>query len=276
MENTLGNRKRILSEVISLEAWQQPGGNPSQVNLHADVVFKEGRIGGEEASKIRFRLSVRRAELIVIIPENEPLVAIPSSVARDSIAIEGTKTSRVHRTSGMSSSAKLSSKLSTLGVRAELDGNINASMNSDAEEVFEKKQLLRPISVEQSLTVDGHYRWEMFSEVNSVLRGRPWKVIEEPRLTLVDKRVDQRKGIPPVVNIRVRCLREDIVISDISIKDEGKWSMIKSGSFFKNKLIAAQAYIRSMLVSEGLNSGDLSDPFCSIDLAYIAVDRTCV
>lgn len=41
-----------------------------------------------------------------------------------------------------------------------------------------------------------------------------------------------------------------------------------------NKYIAAEAYIRTMLASEGLESGDISDPFCSVNLAYVTVDQS--
>ncbi|QDG93488.1 hypothetical protein NIBR502774_00005 [Rhizobium sp. NIBRBAC000502774] len=97
LERNLHNRKRILSEVVSLEAWQQPTDVASQLSLHADVVFKEGRIGGEENSKLRFKLRVKRAELIIIVPENEPVSVIRNSVSRDTIKVVGTKTAKSKR-----------------------------------------------------------------------------------------------------------------------------------------------------------------------------------
>lgn len=273
MERNLHNRKRILSEVVSLEAWQQPTEINSQLSLHADVVFKEGRIGGEESSKLRFKLQVKRAELIIVVPENEPVSVVRSSVSRDTIKVVGVKNSKSKssRSSVLKSSVKAG--LSNLKVNGFAGIDFSVAADANNEETIEHQQSLSSITVEQSLTHDGQYKWELSHAIGSALRGRPWDCVSNPRLTLIDKRKDPSKGIPPIVNIKIRCLREDLLISEIAVKDEAKWKKIVSGAGFKNKHLAAEAYIRNMLAKEGLDSGDISDPFCSINLAYITVDR---
>jgi len=81
--------------------------------------------------------------------------------------------------------------------------------------------------VVQSQTADGHYPWTVESPRSSVLVGRPWDANKQPRLKLVDKRKDRSKGIPPTVRVEVRCRREDLIIENLEIKDEGLWASVK-------------------------------------------------
>lgn len=273
MRTSLNNRK-VLSEVVSLEAWQQATEHASHLSLHADVVFREGRIGGEDNSKLRFKLRVKRAELILIIPETEPVSVVRSSVSRDTIAVAGTKVATQKKSALSALKAKMG--IGTPNGGYPLSGNAGFSVDGSKslEEVIEHKQAFSAIDVEQSLTQEGHYKWELTTIVGPALSGRPWDCNLHPRLTLIDERKDRSKGIPPVVNIRIRCLREDLIISDIAIKDESKWRKVIKGNGFKNRYIAAEAYIRQMLAREGFDQADISDPFCAIDLAYVSVDQS--
>ncbi len=133
LERNLHNRKRILSEVVSLEAWQQPTDVASQLSLHADVVFKEGRIGGEENSKLRFKLRVKRAELIIIVPENEPVSVIRNSVSRDTIKVVGTKTAKSKR--GHSNALKNSLKTNLNNLKINGSADVDFSIAADASDL---------------------------------------------------------------------------------------------------------------------------------------------
>src|SRR5882724_12023929 len=76
--------RRAFAEVVTVDAWHQSFGETLKVDLHADVVFGIARVGGESESPVRFRLKVRRAEVILVIPESEPVSVDKSSVSRDS------------------------------------------------------------------------------------------------------------------------------------------------------------------------------------------------
>ena len=74
MEGWERNRKRGLAEVVSIDAWHERFGEScDRADLHANVTFMTGRLGGEPESQVRFRLSLKRAEIVVVIPETEPL-----------------------------------------------------------------------------------------------------------------------------------------------------------------------------------------------------------
>jgi hypothetical protein len=77
------NRRKALADVVSIEAWHESlSAKTAAVPLYADIVFNNARIGGEKESKVRFRLRIKRAELVVIIPETKPFARDRRSVAR--------------------------------------------------------------------------------------------------------------------------------------------------------------------------------------------------
>jgi len=52
------NRRRLFAEVVSVEAWHDPfSPKVPKVNLCADVVFGEARVGGDIESPVRFSFS---------------------------------------------------------------------------------------------------------------------------------------------------------------------------------------------------------------------------
>jgi hypothetical protein len=93
--------------------------------------------------------------------------------------------------------------------------------------------------------------------------------IEDPLLKLVDQRTNRRKGIAPSARLEIRCLREDLEIQDIEIKDSGLWEKLVNRDGSKNRLKAVEAYIKNQLEKESLEAGDLSDKFAKITLAEV-------
>lgn len=74
MSQNADNRKRAFADVVSIDAWHDSFSEAyASVDLHADVVFGTARVGGECDSPIRFRLSVKRAEVVIVIPNTEPV-----------------------------------------------------------------------------------------------------------------------------------------------------------------------------------------------------------
>ena len=98
MVNNSENRRRAFADVVTIDAWHESfGPEVGTADLHADVVFGVARVGGETDSPVRFRLSIKRAEIIVLIPESEPVRVDKRSVSRDSPASKGHLTQVVER-----------------------------------------------------------------------------------------------------------------------------------------------------------------------------------
>lgn len=267
--------KRILGELVAIDAWHRSfSGTRDTVDLHVDVVFDEARLGGEPSSDVTFRLSLKRAEIIVRVPETEPLKVIRSSVSRNSPAKTGKRYMNAAVKSTVAAGAAVSAGVQQGNVptasgslRATADKEI---VKSDTTEVVEDWVAIR---VTQRRTQGGDYVWRVESGVEGPLDGRPWDPIAEPRARLKDTRLGSTRSIEPCVIIEARCLREDIVISDIRLKDDSLWSKAKQVGGHKNRLAVAEGYIRQKLSEQGLEVLDISDRHAPLILATLVAEN---
>jgi hypothetical protein len=272
-QDNLDNRRRMFADVVSIDAWHDEFTlRRKKADLHAHVVFGTARLGGEPESKVTFRLSLKRAEFVVIAPQTEPVRIDKASVSRDAPERHGKKTRTEETTIKTRARAIAQSKLSEKEASASLTGEIEADAGTIAKEKLETSEIIRLMLVTQSTDVDGNYRWTIEPEEAKILKGQPWDAQRDPRLQLVDERENRSRGLAPVVRIEVRCLREDMVIEEIRPKDPGVWEKVKAKSGFGNRLIAAQAYIRTRLLKEGLEVGDITDRFAGLTLASVLAE----
>jgi hypothetical protein len=275
MTRNADNRKRAFADVVSIDAWHNEFTDEhSKVDLHADVVFGSARTGGEPESPVRFRLAVKCAEIVVVIPESEPVSVDRNSVSRDAPEYQGKLTEVVEQTSQGSVKGNIKGAISP----TELTGAISAEAGGQASITSTKKlevsAIVQFMFVTQSKTGEGYYRWAVEAGSNEGLEGRPWDGARQPRLKLIDKRKDHTKGIPPTVRVEVRCRREDLIIEDIHVKDERLWEDVKSRMGFKNKLLAAEAYIRDRLAEEGIVVSNIEEIFSQITLGSVIAETT--
>ncbi len=270
MTNNADNRRRAFAEVVSIDAWHDPFGPQAlKVDLHADVVFGTARIGGEPDAPVRFRLSIRQAQVVVVIPETEPVSVDRSSVSRDEPRVKGKITEIVERKAhaDIKGSAGASLSPTKFTVKAAVDTNAEAEITATKKiEVLSELEL---ITVTLRKTAEGHYGWTIKSTNGGALDGRPWDAQLHPRLKLVDLRRDKSKGIPPSVRVEVRCRREDLIIEDLIVKDENKWNAAQARLGFRNRMVAAEAYIRKKLIDEGLDVQNIEDIFGEVTLGSV-------
>jgi hypothetical protein len=273
MTRNFDNRKRAFADVVTIEAWHDRfSERKSRVDLHADVVFGTARVGGEQESPVRFRLSVKRAEVVVIVPETEPVSVDKKSVSRDSPEFEGHMTETIERKMKASRKAKISASVSPKKLHGSLGAEAGGETGLTSSKKLSVPATVRLMLVTQSQTDDGQYRWLVEPSTKPSLDGRPWDSIKRPRLRLIDKRKDRNKGIPPSVRVEVRCRREDLLIEDLMVKDETVWQALKAKAGFRNRMAAAESYIRDRLSEEGLEVKDISDIFCQVTLASTTAD----
>lgn len=270
MSNNSENRRRALAEVVSLDAWHDEFSEEvSRVDLHVDVVFETGRVGGEPDSPVRFRLSIKQSDIVVIVPESEPVIVDKGSVSRDSPQFQTQVVESFERAASASVKTAVTGSLSSTSLGASLTAEGGGEVNIASNKRLEMTATLQVMIVTQAMTPDGNYRWSPRPSNGPVLQGRPWDAQRMPRMKIIDQRKDRTKGIPPAVRVEVRCRREDIVISEIIIKDETIWESVKRRAGFRNRMAAAEAYIRDRLVKEGLTIRNFGDAFGELTLASI-------
>lgn len=261
------NRKRALAEVVSIDAWHRGFSQKvDRVDLHVDVVFKDGRIGGEQDSDVRFRLRLKRAEIVVIVPATEPARIDKRSVSRDAPRIKGTATQTRKISRRLSAGARASAAASTGGSKASIDLAVDARAAASSDTVVKLVQAIQSLNVTQIQTADNDYAWVVEPTMEKTLAGRPWDAQAAPRLKVIDERLDRTRGIEPHVRVEVRCRREDLEISDISLKDRAGWMAHAADPLRRNRVAAAEALIRTRLFEAGLITGDISDPFAQMTL----------
>jgi hypothetical protein len=265
------NRRRILSDVISLEAWHEPF-SPGRVSaIYVDAVFLEARLGKEPESPVRFTLKLRRAEIALVISPNEPLQVLHASVARDqsvkSARLKSQKTTASR--SGSSAAANVAIGSST-GAQVEASGF--AGLSKEEQSVVEIDTPVRLILTTQSRTADGHYRWEVKAVHSGPLEGKPWDPLQEPRLSVRDTRTDE-KHVEGSCYVEIRCRREDLIIEGIKLKGSSRLNFLPQRKRHHNRMAAAEAYILAALTSRSLGSDDIHEPFGEICLANILVEE---
>lgn len=77
------NQSRAFADLVSIDAWHDQFGDGVQsVSLHADVTFGRAPFGAESESNVTFRLSVKEAELVLVVPSTEPAIVDKRTVLR--------------------------------------------------------------------------------------------------------------------------------------------------------------------------------------------------
>ncbi len=259
------NLSRVFSEIVSLDAWHSKFSEIDNcASVHVDLSFLEGHLGAEAESEVRFRLTLRRAELIFVIPAMEPLQVVQSSVDREA-TIEGiTKYIREHdkTLSGSVDAALQITKNPTLNL-----GGKATVQNSNKEVVStEMKLAVSNIKMGQSKDPDGNYRWVLTPETGDLLIGKVWDPIKRPRLSV------KKNGSPviaPTCRVIVRCRKQDLCISDISLKSGKKLSQ----KLIFNRTAAATAFIAQKLGELGFDNENLDEDYANICVAEVTVSE---
>jgi len=270
------NFKRIFIDVVSLDAWHKPFDEKCTISdLHVDVAFVDrARLGGEEESKVRFHLSIKKAEIHVIVPPGELVEVLPDSVVRSAPPIlRGKQTTTIARKQQTEGSAKGSLALSNNGASATGETTLSANLSVARGDSTEIQREIELMGVMHTQVTRGHHRWALEPDIGeSVLYGRRWDAVKEPRLKLRDLRKSSQKSFDPIVYIEARCLRDDLKIEDIELKDESKWQRLSRRLGQENRIAAAESYIRNRLAKFGIEVSPHSvhEKFSEILIAQIA------
>ncbi|WP_299678811.1 hypothetical protein [uncultured Roseobacter sp.] len=267
----MSNSSRALRQVVSLDGWIATFDADDTATVHADVVFREGRFGAEQDDKVRFRLSLRRAEIVVIAPDTEPLRVIRSSVERTPAREEQTRlvthqtTAQAHGKAGLSLSSAL-----TPGADLALGAEAHRSLTT-------RQELTEKVAghVEQHFTtLEGHPAWEVRAIGRDCLDGSPWDAAGAPRLKVKRQAERNADGDKPTMRFEMRCRREDIEISDLELKDPEKQGWFARRSNRDVNLAAAEQVIKEELLSAGfLQVADLNEKHADVVIADVIVSE---
>ena len=183
MNENFDNRRRVFADLVFVDAWHRKFTEEVEsVNLHVDVSFGTARVGGDSDIPVQFRLSLKRAEVVIIVPESEPVSIDRASVSRDSPVIEAKRSKSYKRKRGHKLAASAKGALSKLGIGGSVKLNGEFVNENSKSENLDINDIVRMITSTTSQTADADYRWKLEPRVEPVLNGSPWDPIEEPRL----------------------------------------------------------------------------------------------
>lgn len=165
------NNPRVFADTVTIDAWRSPfDGTSGEADLHVDVVFAEkGRVGGGDAP-VRFRLSLKRAEVHVVL-DNEGVIAIRSSSVRradlPSPADVRHTTKKESRLAG-----RVGGSLSTASATLSAEGGAGTSVTTT--ETLDHCEAVMPMEVTHWKTDRGYAFKIAARPVGVPLNGQPW------------------------------------------------------------------------------------------------------
>ncbi len=246
------NNPRAFAETISLDAWRAKfDSEKGDADLHVDVSFHKGRVGGP-GIPVRFRLSLRRAEVHVRLDQAGILRIPPSSVRRAPLpSAEISRESELHQDFGVGAGIFASGD----GVAGKITANAASSVQST--EVFKETTVAASMKVSHKKTEEGYaFALEPIGG-RRILIGQPWHA-SETLLSVRDTKHLRQRGEPPEPIIEIQCRREDLSIEDVQFANEKKYNW---RNLTRNKQIAVEQYLKEELGRAGFFCGDVSDPF---------------
>ncbi|KPD12821.1 hypothetical protein [Phaeobacter sp. 11ANDIMAR09] len=258
------NLSKSLSEIVSVESWYT---RFSEENRESDffmhVRFQEAVFGGEPEQSVRFRLRLRKADVVVSV--EEPLKIPKSSVRRDRLNVEATYEQERTEEKGADICGEVSGEVSPLGAKGNLRLTANAAQKVGETTKSTRKLRASGTLVEHSVDLDGNNRWSFSPVGGEHLLGQAFDRTD-PLMKV--KHVEPMKKISPVVKVQVKCLREDIDILDLEPKTVSK-RLLRRGVGEAVKLRLAEAIIKDTLASEGLEFEGVAEKFASITVADV-------
>jgi len=262
-----GNRKRVFSSILSIDAWHKPLKNKkNSSSVFVELSFHEGRIGGDDADlPLTFKISLKRA-LLTISVEN-PLRIEKSSIARNIPKNDANLTRIITAKSEIDKSSNLSYGIDLKKFALLFSGKKRNSLSISDEEALKIVSEIPRILARAKPVGSLEYGWELLPSYERSLDGQPWDPIKNPRLNVLAPSSD--RFLDSAIKINVSCNREDIEISDIKVKDENLRGRISGNILGDINEKAAIQHIKLLLSEADLHPGRLDNRFSSILIADV-------
>lgn len=261
------NRTRILSQVLSLEAWHEPfrlDGDTAAV--YVELSFREGRVGGDDRDiPFTFVINLKRALLTVQL--EAPLQIDRHSIARG-IPETQVEHSKVRTAKLLAESSLIGkAKLSPASLHLALSGHAKADSAVSQEDQLRVVQTIPETLVTPRPENARAYSWEMEPSFHPTLRGQPWHPVDAPRLKM---RVRGALGkLLPAVRAEVTCALEDIEITDLKAKNPGVNQGLRNIVYNEVSHAAAVQHLKLILKDADLEPGLLDNRFSNLIIASV-------
>ena len=249
----MSNNPRNWGGAVSLEVYRGEYTSEETIaNLYINVNFVTGRVSEKAKSGLRFKLSLRRAE-VCILKDASGTLKIPLS----DIYRPGSIQAEYEEESSRSDDVKVGAKLGHSGASACAE----SATDSSQRDKLVYKAPIDAIRVMHRRNGDEHI-YDLSPLSAETLIGAPWQ--PGRKILSLDASACGVGYEAPEPLIQIRCLREDLEISDIQYHGG---SVFNFSALTKNKQVAVEAYIKERLALCVLHQEDLSDPYATIVIA---------
>lgn len=268
----MDNRTRALAQAVSVDGWIGSFNDEGHAQVHADIVFRQGSFGDNPNSKVRFKIALKRAEIVLRIPNEEPLKVVRKSVERQTKSAAGKKTAKKSKKTDILGKVGIK-----LGRKPKGSAEVAAGFESTAENNLVIEEEIRYFVEQHFVTPDGNYAWEITTSEaaeSAHLSGSPWDAVGKPRMAVKQEQAPPSGSVSMVIEIR--CAREDIEIIDLEEKDPEAKRIFRNKANKNINLAAAEQVIKDELFKAGfLEVPDLGEKHSRLLIAdkIILVDE---
>ena len=275
---TYNNKQRALGRIAIIRAWFSPltGLAPPRYAFQMDVSFQSDRLGGGPDDPVRFKVGLKRCQLVVVLPRAQSGLAIDHrTVEAGHSPTTVTISQRIEASSEAGGSASLG--VGPRGATGSLSLEAAAKRTRSVEASSE--QFLPVLLGTRSLSVEGHQSWNV-ARIDGIhiLEGLLWDANRDAaRFELVDRRPvevqeqEKRTGMHATVTVEVRCKREDLEVTEIGLTDPNQ-AQVMARLINRNKAMkVAEAFIKKKLQEEGLRVGNINEAYSDLVVSELVV-----
>jgi hypothetical protein len=227
------------------------------------VTFLEARLGEEEESKIRFKVSLKSVVVSIEASHVDPIKVVPATVDRGNFStiVETNEQIRSTASSGM---LDLGISTNTIPLKGGASAKLEAGYSNTSTQ--QSSRTLGPFDVSQFKSGEA-YCWTVSSRSNQPMIGKVWDANSQPRCH-VKLTSEKAQSEDCLVNLKVHAKREDIEVREVAHKEKDKIRLMFGKD---NNIAAAEAVIRHLLSEKGLPTKNFSEPYQDILLSNISV-----
>lgn len=252
-------------DLFTIEAWHFQN-DDGAFDLIVNASFSKADIGGEPGTKVRFKLSLKKAVVDIQMPNERSFRVVPTSVDRENVVFY--KVEELVETEGeLSAGAKLAGKLKDIL-------SLSARIHKSRKDKIEKTGQVPEIRSKHGLDNKVH-KWTLEPFTKKYLSGRVWEQ-DKKRLSFKDLRTneehenDEKTNNHPPVFVRLRCHKEDLDPTSITLTDELEEQVARGRAGHEKRLRAAEALIRECLIDMRSPGAEYSADRIEIILAAVA------
>ena len=267
----MNNTQRSLKNVVSIDGWIGAFGDDGRASVHVDVVFSEGRFGGEPSHKVKFRVSLKKAEVMVRIPEGEPLVFVKSSLVRTPPGPTLARETKKSKT--LNAGAKAGISISPKAFDGSLSAEAGAAVTTQTTDTLQT-EIMEFLC--QHFPEEGDFGWRLqHRDFGSSLQGSPWDANAAPRVLVERSTKLNTMGDAPTIKVEVRCLREDLHIEGLEAIDPSYAEQLRNMIIGDVNRAAAEQIIKEELVRSGFLGvpDDVGNGYVQIVVADVIISE---